>query len=94
VVPFGARVYDAQESEVGLAGQDGRIYLRGIAEVGSLSVRWGDAPDQQCAFRYQLPPERKGDGPFVTLDATCDPAMLTERRDSDKPPLDRIIGQR
>jgi outer membrane usher protein len=94
VVPFGARVYDAQESEVGLAGQDGRIYLRGIAEVGTLSVRWGDAPDQQCAFRYQLPPERKGDGPFVTIDATCDPAMLTERRGSDKPPLDRTIGQR
>ncbi len=31
-VPFGASVYDAQGSEVGLAGQDGRIYLRGIAQ--------------------------------------------------------------
>ncbi len=75
-VPFGASVYDAQNSEVGLAGQDGRIYLHGIADSGVLTVRWGDAPDQQCSFKYQLPPPHKGDGPFVRIDATCkgDPA--------------------
>ncbi len=55
-VPFGASVYDAQGSEVGLAGQDGGIYLRGIADTGLLTARWGDAPDEKCSFRYQLPP--------------------------------------
>ena len=71
VVPFGASVYDAKGGEVGLAGQDGGIYLRGIAETGTLTARWGDAPDQKCAFKYQLPPKHKGDGPFVRIDATC-----------------------
>ncbi len=70
-VPFGASVDDADDSEVGLAGQDGRIYLHGIAEAGVLTVRWGDAPDQQCTFKYRLPPKHKGEGPFVRLNATC-----------------------
>jgi outer membrane usher protein len=77
VVPFGASVYDARGSEVGLAGQDGGMYLRGIADSGTLTVRWGDASDQQCAFKYQLPPKLKVDGPFVRIDATCSPDLVT-----------------
>ena len=72
VVPFGASVYDDQGSEVGLAGQDGGIYLRGIAEIGTLTARWGDAPDQKCSFGYQLPPKQKGDDTFVRIDAYCE----------------------
>ncbi len=79
VVPFGASVYDAHGSEVGLAGQNGDIYLRGIAETGILTARWGDAPDQQCAFKYQLPPKRKGDGPFVRIEASCGGVDLASR---------------
>jgi outer membrane usher protein len=94
VVPFGASVYDAHDSEVGLAGQDGRIYLRGIAAAGTLTVRWGDAPGEQCSFQYRLPPERKGDGPFVRIEATCAAAALTEHGGSGNAPLARTIGQR
>jgi len=94
VVPFGASVYDTHESEVGLAGQDGRIYLRGIADAGILIVRWGDAPDQQCAFKYRLPPKAKGDGPFVRIEATCDPATLTKRGGSGRDSLDSVVGRR
>ena len=95
VIPFGASVYDAQGSEVGLAGQDGGIYLRGIAETGTLTARWGDAPDEQCAFEYQLPPKHKGDGPFVRIDATCrvDLASPNKHNGSGKAAPDRIIGQ-
>ena len=71
VVPFGSSVYDARGSEVGLAGQDGGIYLRGIADTGTLSARWGDASDEQCAFKYKLPPKRKDDGPIVRVNAIC-----------------------
>jgi len=74
-VPFGASVHDAQGSEVGLTGQDGRIYLRGIAESGTLTARWGDAPDQQCTIKYQLPGKQKDDGPFVRIDARCEPVI-------------------
>jgi outer membrane usher protein len=99
VVPFGASVYDAQNSEVGLVGQDGRIYLRGIADVGTLIVRWGDAPDEQCAFRYQLPPKQKGDhnsnDPFVRIDVTCTAALATmiQRGGSDKALPDKPTGR-
>jgi outer membrane usher protein len=95
VVPFGASVYDAQGSEVGLAGQDGGIYLRGIAESGALTARWGDAPDEQCAFEYRLPPKHKGDGPFVRIDATCKVGVASPNKhnDSDQAALDRVTGQ-
>jgi len=56
---------------VGLVGQDGRIYLRGIPEAGTLTVRWGDTPDEQCAFTYRLPARQEGAETFVRLDAIC-----------------------
>jgi outer membrane usher protein len=97
VVPFGSSVYDAQGGEVGLAGQDGGIYLRGIAESGTLTARWGDAPDQKCSFRYQLPPKHKGDGPFVRIDAPCTappPTLNTHNGGDNNAELHNIIGQR
>ena len=80
---------------MGLAGQDGGIYLRGIAETGALTARWGDAPDEQCAFEYRLPPKHKGDGPFVRIDATCrvDLAAPNKHNGSDKAGPDRVTGQ-
>jgi len=70
-VPFGASVFDNQDNEVGLVGQDGRIYLRGIPEAGTLTVRWGDTSDEQCAFTYRLPARQEGAEAFVRLDAIC-----------------------
>jgi outer membrane usher protein len=96
VVPFGASVYDALGSEVGLTGQDGGMYLRGIAESGTLTARWGDAPDQNCSFKYQLPPKHKDDGPFVRIDARCAvaaPALNTHNPGGDAE-LNRSTGQR
>jgi outer membrane usher protein len=95
-VPFGSNVYDSQGGEVGLTGQDGGIYLRGIAESGTLTARWGDAPDQKCSFKYQLPAKHKSDGPFVRLDAPCAlpaPTLNTHNGDDDAK-LHSIIGQR
>jgi outer membrane usher protein len=70
-IPFGASIYDERQSEVGLAGQDGRIYLRGVAETGNLTARWGDAPDQQCVLPYRLPAKKASDDPFIRVDAIC-----------------------
>lgn len=93
VVPFGASVYDSRGSEVGLAGQDGGIYLRGIAEAGTLTARWGDAPDQQCAFDYQLPPKQQGDGPFVRIDSTCGVVLVSRAKPGGgKPAVERNAG--
>lgn len=70
-VPFGASVFDAEGSEVGLAGQDGRIFLRGIDDAGTLTAKWGDAINQQCSFDYQLPPKSEDEGPFVRFEVVC-----------------------
>ena len=96
VVPFGASVYDEKGGEVGLAGQDGGIYVRGIAETGTLTARWGDGSDQKCALRYTLPAKQKGDGPFVRIEASCDPEAptLNTHNGSGKANLNSIIGQR
>jgi outer membrane usher protein len=96
VVPFGASIYNDKGSEVGLAGQDGGIYLRGIAESGELTARWGDAPEQRCGFTYQLPAKHKDDGPFVRIDSICRGTLSTrdKNRGSDQPVLDKLIGQR
>jgi outer membrane usher protein len=95
-VPFGASVYDAKGSEVGLTGQDGGMYLRGIAESGTLTARWGDAPDEKCSFKYQLPPKHKGDAPFVRIDTPCavDPPSLNTHNGGGSTELNSIIGQR
>jgi outer membrane usher protein len=77
-VPFGASVVDAQGNEVGLAGQDGRIYLRGVAESGALTARWGDEPAERCTFDYQLPAKQESKDAFVRLDARCRSGAATE----------------
>lgn len=70
-VPFGATVNDAEGKEVGLTGQDGRIYLRGVAETGTLTAQWGNAADEQCIFDYALPAKQDANDPFVRIDAAC-----------------------
>jgi len=75
-VPFGAVVSDARGNEVGLTGQDGRIYLRGVPDNGILTVSWGDEPGQNCSFAYRLPAKQAGNDPFVRLESTCVPATL------------------
>ncbi|MDB5723703.1 MAG: fimbrial protein, partial [Novosphingobium sp.] len=70
-VPFGASVYDAKQAEVGLVGQDGEIFLRGIPATGTLHLRWGDAADSQCGFDYILPAHDVGDASLARLGAVC-----------------------
>jgi outer membrane usher protein len=79
-VPFGASVFDARGGEVGLVGQSGRIYLRGIAESGTLTARWGDGRDDQCSFAYQVPSNGADSDAFVRLDADCRTVAEPEAR--------------
>jgi outer membrane usher protein len=69
-------VTDARGSEVGLTGQGGRIYLRGVPDSGVLTVSWGDEPGQNCSFAYRLPAKQIGNDPFLRLESTCTPSTL------------------
>ncbi|KPC54613.1 fimbria/pilus outer membrane usher protein [Amantichitinum ursilacus] len=55
VIPLGAEIFDEHDNNVGVMGQGGRAYTRGIANAGVLHIRWGSTPDRQCAVRYVLP---------------------------------------
>ncbi|MFM0720226.1 fimbrial biogenesis outer membrane usher protein [Paraburkholderia strydomiana] len=70
-LPFGASVYDAKGASVGAIGQNSRIFVRGVADEGALTVKWGDAADEQCAFGYQLPPKGEDHGAYAHIDAVC-----------------------
>jgi outer membrane usher protein len=70
-LPFGATVYDAKGQSVGAIGQNSRIFVRGVADEGALTVKWGDAADEQCAFGYHLPPKGEDRGAYAHIDAVC-----------------------
>ncbi|EFQ6618142.1 outer membrane usher protein [Salmonella enterica] len=53
VPPMGAQITDDKGTEVGMVGQGGEAFLRGVEKAGALTVRWGDKPEQQCGLNYQ-----------------------------------------
>ncbi|WP_407972139.1 fimbria/pilus outer membrane usher protein [Burkholderia pyrrocinia] len=74
-LPFGASVYDATGKQVGVVGQASRIFVRGIDDNGSLTVKWGDDSLSACRLTYELPvakSERKSTG-FQTIKGACVP---------------------
>jgi outer membrane usher protein len=86
-LPFGADVFDAQGQEVGVVGQSSRLFLHGLADRGSLQVRWGEQPDQQCRIDYVLPPrDRHGRRAYYdSLDATCHASGSTSATSVSRP---------
>ncbi|WP_165699528.1 fimbria/pilus outer membrane usher protein [Chimaeribacter californicus] len=54
-IPLGAEVFNEKGEPVGTVGQGNRAFTRGIEPSGKLSVKWGDAPQEQCQVEYTLP---------------------------------------
>ncbi|SFR95171.1 outer membrane usher protein [Dyella sp. OK004] len=59
-IPFGADVFDENGNSVGIAGQASRVFVRGLEKSGTLTVRWGDEPNDSCRIQVALPPQAKG----------------------------------
>ncbi len=71
-LPFGASVHDARGRDIGVIGQGSRIFARGIDDAGTLSVKWGNAADEECLLHYQLPSRDEDKGRFAHAEAVCD----------------------
>lgn len=52
-LPFGATV--TVKDNASIVGDDGEVYLSGLAMRGTLNASWGADSDQQCKVNFQLP---------------------------------------
>ncbi|WP_447877576.1 fimbria/pilus outer membrane usher protein [Serratia fonticola] len=61
-VPFGATVTNpaAKNAQGFIVGDAGQVYLNGLESNGTLQVKWGSAPDEQCRVEYRLPSNSSG----------------------------------
>jgi outer membrane usher protein len=60
------------DAEAGIVGQNGQIFLRGIAPAGRIQASWGDGADARCAFDYVLP-KLQATTPLIRIASTCLP---------------------
>jgi len=69
-LPFGAAVVDDSGAEVGVVGQAGRVFARGLQESGTLSVIQGEDGNPICRVDYSLPQRPQGSA-LAQVAATC-----------------------
>ncbi|ALH96015.1 fimbrial protein [Acinetobacter equi] len=69
-VPFGSDVLNENSESLGIAGQNGQIYVRADKEEGRLNVIWGDEKEDSCFINYKIPSDQLNQ-PLVRLDAIC-----------------------
>ncbi|GDX05847.1 fimbria/pilus outer membrane usher protein [Buttiauxella sp. A111] len=67
-VPFGAIVTNMSEQNAQsfIVGDNGQVYLTGLADQGTLLAKWGSTPDQQCQIQYVLPEKASEDGIVIS----------------------------
>nr|WP_199044286.1 fimbria/pilus outer membrane usher protein [Dyella sp. ASV24] len=70
-LPFGADVLDAQGANVGVVGQASRLVVTGLAQSGSLTVRWSDDAADTCRIDVQLASKPAKAGGYEMLKAPC-----------------------
>lgn len=70
-VPFGADVFDASGTNVGVVGQDGLAFVSGVTDEGALTMKWGDGADESCPIHYRLPPKGGDQDSYARTEAVC-----------------------
>ncbi len=72
-LPFGAEVFDAEGKNVGVTGQGGQVFVRGVEKSSELTVRWGQGQNDSCRIRVDLKPQAKDakQASFEQMKATC-----------------------
>lgn len=72
-VPLGADVTEPNGTIIGMAGQNGQLYLRTEHPQGELIVRWGDGNQDRCRLAYRITQEEMAQ-PLTKFNAVCRPA--------------------
>ncbi|EKI7042411.1 fimbrial biogenesis outer membrane usher protein [Escherichia coli] len=66
--PLGTDVFDKDNQLIGVVAQGGKIYSRGIADKGSLHIKWNN---YRCKAAYQIPVYSNNDRPVI-VPVRCD----------------------
>ncbi|WP_275555298.1 fimbria/pilus outer membrane usher protein [Mixta sp. Marseille-Q2659] len=69
-VPLGADVTGPDGTIIGMAGQNGQLYLRTELPEGELIVRWGDDERDRCYLSYRMT-QKETTQPLTKLSAVC-----------------------
>lgn len=71
-VPFGTTVTDPAhpDNSAGFVGDEGQVYMTGLAESGRLLATWGKQASQQCEMSYSLAGMKNTSG-VRTLSGQC-----------------------
>ncbi len=72
-VPFGATVNNlaAKDAQGFIVGDAGQVYLTGLADSGTLTVKWGSEADQQCQVNYSLAKSAAANTGVQTMNGQC-----------------------
>lgn len=69
-IPFGASVSTVSGATNGLVGDEGLVYLAGLAPKGKLIAQWGRGSNQRCTVYYRLPDDALQQ-PMIYLQEAC-----------------------
>jgi outer membrane usher protein len=81
-LPFGADIYDAQGSVVGVVGQASQLFIRNLPESGVVTVKWSGESPRSCQVDVALPAHAPPSG-MTTVAGHCraaDPATSAKER--------------
>jgi len=71
-LPFAAGVYDAEGRNIGYVAQGGQAILRASTLAGTMLVKWGEGPRQQCSIDYAFDSNTAVDAlGYRPLEARC-----------------------
>ncbi|HEM8622435.1 TPA: fimbrial biogenesis outer membrane usher protein [Citrobacter amalonaticus] len=73
-LPFGADIFDDEDTHVGAVSQGGVIYVKVSKQKGTLLVKWGENANNQCRVPYSLNPDNssaKGKNAIQRFTAVC-----------------------
>lgn len=71
-LPLGANVLDSSGATIGVVGQGSQVYARVPSDQGTLTVKWSERREDQCALTYDI---RAMDlrAPLLHFDGRCVP---------------------
>lgn len=69
-VPFGSSVTRSDDGSGSIVGDNGQVYLSGLAQDGVLTAQWGKGTNSHCTAHYHLPAKDESQ-PISRLTGVC-----------------------